>query len=233
MLVVYVAVAVTVSLAVELAARQRAAAARTGIEAALLARISAEPITSGSLQTLLAHVRDTLSMDTAALAETTNTGQRLLAVAGPPPSASPVLTIPAGDSQQLILDGPQLFASDQRFLSQLAAAAARTLQAERLAGEATRARELAEIDRLRTACSPRSDMICARRWPPSKPPRPACPIPASSSATPSTPNCRHHRGIHRPMADLVENLLAMSRLQAGAISVHRRPTASTKSSPTR
>jgi K+-sensing histidine kinase KdpD len=27
------------------------------------------------------------------------------------------------------------------------------------------------------------------------------------------------------MADLVENLLAMSRLQAGAISVHRRPTA--------
>jgi hypothetical protein len=159
-LVVYVAVAVTVSLAVELAARQRATAARTGLEAALLARISAEPITSGSLTTLLAHVRDTLSMDTAALAETTTTGQRLLAVAGPPPSASPVLTIPAGDSQQLILDGPQLFAADQRFLNQLAAAAARTWQAERLAAEAIRAKELA-------------DMTCAPRWPQSKPPRPA------------------------------------------------------------
>ena len=150
-LLVYVAVAVTVSLAVELAARLRAAAARTGIEAALLARISAEPITSGSLATLLEHVRDTLSMDSAALAETTADGQRLLAVAGPPPSANPTLTIPSGNGHQLILDGPQLLAPDQRFLGQLAAAAARTWQAERLAAEAIQARELAEIDRLRAA----------------------------------------------------------------------------------
>ncbi len=225
-LLVYVAVAITVSLAVELAARQRAAAARTGIEAALLARISAEPITSGSLTTLLAHVRDTLSMDTAALAETTATGQRLLGVAGPTPSASPVLTIPAGDSQQLILDGPQLFAADQRFLTQLAAAAARTWQAERLAAEAIRARELAETDRLRAG-------LLTAVGHDLRTPLAAIKAAASSMTDTGIVHSEAERAelmdtIEEStdrMADLVENLLAMSRLQAGAISVHRRPTA--------
>src|SRR5262249_53441191 len=69
-LVVYVAVARTVSLAMDLAARQRAAAARTGIEAELLARISAEPVREGSTAALLDHVRSVLHMDTAALVET-------------------------------------------------------------------------------------------------------------------------------------------------------------------
>ena len=185
-----------------------------------------EPITSGSLQTLLAHVRDTLSMDTAALAETTNTGQRLLAVAGPPPSASPVLTIPAGDSQQLILDGPQLFAADQRFLSQLAAAAARTWQAERLAAEAIRARELAETDRLRTG-------LLTAVGHDLRTPLAAIKAAASSMTDTGIVHSEAERAelmdtIEEStdrMADLVENLLAMSRLQAGAISVHRRPTA--------
>jgi K+-sensing histidine kinase KdpD len=225
-LLVYVAVAVTASLAVELAARQRATAARTGIEAALLARISAEPITSGSLATLLAHVRDTLSMDTAALAETTTIGQRLLAIAGPPPGASPVLRIPAGDSHQLILDGPQLIAADQRFLNQLAAAAARTWQAERLAAEAIRGRELAEIDRLRAGLLTAVGHDLRT---------PLAAIKAAASSMTDT-GIVHNEAERAElietieestdrMAALVENLLAMSRLQAGAISVHRRPTA--------
>jgi len=61
-LLVYVGAATAVSVAVDLAARQRAAAARSGIEAALLARITAEPIGERSLDLLLEHVRETLHM---------------------------------------------------------------------------------------------------------------------------------------------------------------------------
>lgn len=68
---VYVAVAVTVSLAVNLAARQRAAAARHGVEAALLARITAAPLGEGSLGALLEHIRDTFGMTHVSLIDTT------------------------------------------------------------------------------------------------------------------------------------------------------------------
>jgi K+-sensing histidine kinase KdpD len=47
--------------------------------------------------------------------------------------------------------GHRCSAADPKFLARLAAAAARTLQAERLAAQAAQARELAEIDRLRSA----------------------------------------------------------------------------------
>jgi len=228
-LLVYVAVAVTVSLAVELAARQRAAAARTGVEATLLARISAAPITTGSLTTLLEHVRATLSMDSAALTDTTPAGRVLLGTAGPPPGNDPALRIPAGDRRELILDGPQLFAADPRFLRRLAAAASRTWQAERLAAEAVQARQLAEIDRLRAG-------LLTAVGHDLRTPLAAIKAAASSMTDPDldhTPADRTElsQTIEESadrMAALVENLLAMSRLQAGALSVHRRPTALTE-----
>jgi two-component system sensor histidine kinase KdpD len=140
-------VAITVSLARDLAARQRAAAARTGIEAELLARISAEPVRVGSVASLLDHVRDALHIETAALVEN---GQ-VVAVAGPPPTGRPALQLPAGEDLTLVVDGPPIFAPNLRFLHRLAVAAVRSLQAERLAAEAARVRELAEVDRLRAA----------------------------------------------------------------------------------
>jgi len=151
-LLVYVAVASTVAVAVDLAARQRATATRTGVEAEILARITAAPLGAGSLTQLLTHVRDLLHMDSAALLETTADGrQEAVAAVGPPPSASPALSVPAGDGLSLVVDGPPRFAPDPRFLDRLATAAARSLQAERLAAEAAAARELAEVDRLRAA----------------------------------------------------------------------------------
>jgi two-component system sensor histidine kinase KdpD len=225
-LLVYVAVAITVALAVELAARQRAAAARTGIEAALLARISAEPIGIGSLADLLEHVRDTLGMDSAALAETDTTGIQIVAAAGPPPSGNPTLSIPAGAGCTLILDGPQLFAPNHRFLHQLGATAARAWQAERLAAQAVRAKELAEIDHVRAA-------LLTAVGHDLRTPLAAIKAAASSMTDPQTVHSDSDRAelvdtIEQStdrMADLVENLLAMSRLQAGALSVHRQPTA--------
>src|SRR5262245_22397907 len=150
-LLVYVGAAIAVSVAVDLAARQRAAAARSGIEATLLARITAEPIGETSLATLLEHVRGALAMDSVALVETTDGGDTIVAVDGVPPRDTPSLSIPAGPSLRLIIDGPALLAPDPRFLRRLAAAAARALQAQRLAEQAAQARQLAEIDRLRAA----------------------------------------------------------------------------------
>jgi two-component system sensor histidine kinase KdpD len=225
-LVVYIAVAVTVSVAMDLAARQRAAAARTGVEAALLARISADPVGEGSVRNLLTHVRDTLHMDTAALVESRDSGQHVVAIAGRDLTGTPALSIPTADGLTLVLEGPPVFAPDPRFLRRIAAAAARTLQAERLAEQAVHARELAEIDRLRSA-------LLAAVGHDLRTPLAGIKAGVSSLRDPDLPLQPAQReellatveeSADR-MADLVENLLALSRLQAGALSVHARPVA--------
>ena len=109
-LVVYIAVAVTVSLAMDVAARQRAAAARTGIEADLLARISAEPVREGSVRSLLAHIRAALHMETAAIIETAGDGtERVVAIDGEHLTGTPTLSVPAADHLTLVVEGPPLF----------------------------------------------------------------------------------------------------------------------------
>jgi two-component system sensor histidine kinase KdpD len=221
-LTVYVAVAGTVSLAMDLAARQRAAAARTDIEAALLARLSAEPIREGSVDAMLGQVREILHMESAALVE----GERVVALNGREPSGNPVLSVPAGPGLSLVVEGPPRFAPDARFLSRLATAAARTLQAERLAAQAARARELAEIDKVRSALLAavghdlRTPLAGIKASVSSlRDPDIDLPPPAQTELL-ETIEVSADR-----MADLVENLLAMSRLRAGALSVHLRPVA--------
>jgi two-component system sensor histidine kinase KdpD len=226
-LLVYIAVAATVAVAVDLAARQRATAARTGIEAELLARITAAPVGKGSLTQLLTHVRDTLHMDSAALLETTADGEpHTVALVGRPLSASPVLSMPAGDGLTLVVDGPAVLAPDRRFLDRLAAAAARTLQAERLATEAAAGRQLAEIDRLRAA-------LLTAVGHDLRTPLAGIKAGVSSLREPDLDLTDDQRtellatveeSADR-MDDLVENLLAMSRLRAGAISIHPQPVA--------
>lgn len=225
-LVVYVVVAITVSFAVDLAARQRAAAARNGIEAALLARITAEPVGEGALTALLEHVRNTFGMTTAALVEAAGDREQVVARAGAPPSGTPALSVSAGDRLRLVAYGPQVFAADQRFLRRLAIAAARTLQAERLAAQAAEARELAEIDRLRAALlaavghelrTPLAGIKAAVSG--LREPDIAL-TPAQQAELLATVEESTDR-----MAALVENLLAMSRLQAGVLSASPRPVA--------
>lgn len=225
-LVVYVAVAITVSFAVDLAARQRAAAARNGIEAALLARITAEPVGEGALTALLEHVRNTFGMTTAALVEATPNREEIVARVGALPSDTPALSVPAGDRLRLVAYGPEVFAADQRFLRRLAVAAARTLQAERLAAEAAEARELAAIDRLRAALlaavghelrTPLAGIkaaVSGLREPDI----------ALTGAQQAELLATVEESTDR-MAALVENLLAMSRLQAGVLSANPRPVA--------
>lgn len=225
-LVVYVGVAAAVSVAVEVAARHRERAARRDAEAALLARATAEPVSEQSLTRLLDQVRDTFAMTAVALLESGPTGEQPVAVVGQPPATRPVLSTPAGNGLRLAAWGPDVFAEDRRTLHRLATAAARTLEAQRLADQADRARTLAETDRVRAALlaavghdlrTPLAGIKAAV----SSLRQPDLTLPPDATtellATIEESTDR--------LDALVDNLLSMSRLQAGMLSVHPQPVA--------
>jgi len=225
-LVVYVLVAAAVSVAVDVAARQREHAARRDTEATLLARVSAEPVAEQSLTRLLAQVRDTFAMTAVALLESGPTGEHPVAAVGQPPPARPALSVPAGNGLRLAAWGPDIFAEDRRTLGRLATAAARTLEAQRLADQAAHARDLAEIDRVRSALlaavghdlrTPLAGIKAAA----SSLRQPDLHLPADAQ---SELLATIEESADRLDA-LVDNLLSMSRLQAGALSVHLQPVA--------
>jgi K+-sensing histidine kinase KdpD len=219
-LLVYVLVAVAVAVAADLAARQRAAAARSGIEAQLLARISTEPVATPSLSSLLGHIASTFRMTSVALLE----DDHIVASVGPAfDLTEPTLVAPGSASVRLVADGPDLFAEDRRLLVRLAAAAARALEASR---QAQQAGELAQIDRARTA-------ILAAVGHDLRTPLASIKAAASSLRAPDVAFSDEDRAellatveeSTDRLSDLVENLLAMSRLQAGVLSVEVRPVA--------
>jgi K+-sensing histidine kinase KdpD len=221
-LAVYVLVGVTVSVSVDLAARQRAAAVRSGVEARLLARITAEPLVDQSLTRLLEHVRETFGMRRVALVE----GDREVVSVGGASLGSPTLQARASAGLRLTAEGPDLFGEDRRLLDRLAAAAARTLEAQRMAERAAQAEALAEVDKLRTA-------ILAAVGHDLRTPLASIKAAASSLRAPDVAFSAADRDellatveeSADRLDDLVENLLAMSRLQAGVLSVQARPVA--------
>ncbi|HWB37856.1 MAG TPA: ATP-binding protein, partial [Rugosimonospora sp.] len=221
-LVVYVLVAATVAVAVDAAARQRAAAARRGLEAGLLAQVSAAPVAGDSLTQLLERVRRAYGMDAVALLE----GGEPVAEVGERSGAAPALRVAAGPASALVGWGPGVFAEDRGTLTRLAAAAARLRETQRLAGEAAHARELAEIDRLRAALlnAVGHDL---------RTPLAAIKIAVSSLRQPDVDWAPADRDellstvddATERLVSLVENLLSVSRLQAGVLSVEARPVA--------
>jgi K+-sensing histidine kinase KdpD len=221
-LVVYVGVAVAVSLAVDLAARHRATAARRDAEAALLAGASTQPIEQASLTRLLEQVRSTYRMVTVALSE----DRRTIEQVGPPPQGEPALSVAAGEGLRLLGWGPRLFAEDRRALARLASAAARTLETQRLAGQAARAEELATIDRVRAALlgavghdlrTPLAGIKAAV----SSLRQPDIDFsPADRAELLATVEESTDR-----LTTVVDNLLSLSRLEAGVLSVDARPAA--------
>jgi K+-sensing histidine kinase KdpD len=126
----------------------------------------------------------------------------------------------------LVAEGPALFAEDRGLLNRLAAAAARAWDGQQLIGEAAQARGLAEVDRLRTAllAAVGHDLRT-----------PLAGIKAAVSSLRQqdmTWTAAEHSELLATIEqsadrldELITNLLAMSRLQAGALSVHTVPTA--------
>lgn len=225
-LVTFILVAVGVSVTVELAARARVTAARERIEADLISRVSAASVGESSLVDVLTQVRDTFEMTSVALLADGPGGIRPVGLVGPVLQGRPAISADAGDGMRLVAEGPELFAADKRLLTRLAVAAARAWEAQRLAEEASRARELAEVDRLRSA-------LLAAVGHDLRTPLAGVKVAVSSLRQPDIEWSEEERAEFLAqiessadrLGELVANLLAMSRLQAGVLSVHLAPVA--------
>ena len=184
------------------------------------AQATADPVAEESLTRLLAQVRDTFAMTAVALLESRRPHRRASRRRRRrrPAASRPALSAPAGDGLRIAAWGPQLIGEDRRALARLAAAAARTLEAQRLAARRPGPGNWPRSTGCGPPCSPPSATTFARRSPGSRPPCPACASPTwSCSADDRDELLATIEESTDRLADLVENLLSMSRLQAGVL----------------
>jgi two-component system sensor histidine kinase KdpD len=242
-LVVFVAVALVVSTVVDAAARRTRQAARASAESQLLVT-TAGSILRGqqALAAVLDRVREAFGMESVTLLEC-HAGQgnaqrgptaewQAVAHSGEPPPGKPALRrpedadveVPVTDTLTLALRGRTLPADDRRVLGAFAAYAAVALEQQRLVAAAEAARPIAEADRMRTAllAAVSHDL--------------RTPLASAKAAVTSLRSADIEWGAEDldellatadesldRLAHLVDNLLDMSRLQAGAMSVFPRP----------
>jgi two-component system sensor histidine kinase KdpD len=137
------------------------------------------------------------------------------------PDGSPALTAPATETLTLFGYGEAVFAEDRVLLRALAGTAGRAWESARLAREAARAEQLAETDKVRSA-------LLTAVGHDLRTPLAGIKTAASGLRQPDVtwgPGEQDELlgtiedGADR-LAELVDNLLAMSRIQAGALSVH-------------
>ncbi|MEO6144629.1 MAG: DUF4118 domain-containing protein [Dermatophilaceae bacterium] len=224
-LIVFVLAAILVSVTVELGARNREAAERTRIESRLISQLSGAEISGASLVAVLEQVRGLFGMSTVALVDPARREHPLASV-GPPPSELPTLTVAATNGLELLAYGPEIFAEDRRLLGVLASMASRAWQGQQLAEQAARARQLAETDRVRSA-------LLAAVSHDLRTPLAGIKLAVSSLRQDDVPwTDEEQRELlltveesTDKLTDLISNLLAMSRIQAGAVSVQIAPVA--------
>jgi K+-sensing histidine kinase KdpD len=223
-LVVYILVAASVSLAIDLAARHRAHAARRETEARLLAAATASPVTDDTLTSLLTEIREAFGMQAVALMESHPTGEHPVASVGVLGDGQPTLSAQAGPVLRLLAWGPEMFAEDQVTLRRMASAAARTLEAQRLSRQAARAEDLADVDRVRTA------LLAAvghdLRTPLAGIKAAVTGLRQSGTTLSAEDQAELLATIDDccdQLTELVDNLLSVSRLEAGVVSVELEP----------
>jgi two-component system, OmpR family, sensor histidine kinase KdpD len=228
----FVVVAAAVSSIVDLAARRTTQAARAQAESRVLATVAGSVLRGESaLRALLERLCEALSLDSATLLEREDDGSdrwRLIDAVGQPVSATPSdgeAQAPAGDRCTLVAHGHPLHASDQRLLAVFGVQAGIVLAQRELAEAAATAKPLADADRLRTAllAAVSHDL--------------RAPLASATAAVDSLSSTDIHWAVEEReellatareslerLTRLVENLLDMSRLQAGALSVLNAPT---------
>jgi two-component system, OmpR family, sensor histidine kinase KdpD len=235
---IFVAVGLVVSSVVDDAARRSKQAARASAESELLVTAAGSVLRGQqALTAVLDRVREAFGMESVTLLERKPgpaagprgpvTGWAPVATSGGPELARPEeadVDVPVTDNLCLGLRGRALPASDRRVLGAFAAYAAAALEQQRLAAEAEAARPIAEADRMRTA------LLAAVSHDLRTP---------LASAKAAVTSLRSHdvewaqedhdellatadESLDR-LAHLVDNLLDMSRLQAGALAVFPRP----------
>ncbi|WP_462188049.1 MULTISPECIES: sensor histidine kinase [unclassified Frankia] len=239
-LLAFLAVAVMVSSVVDLAARRTSQAVRATAEAEMLSTLAGSVLRGEqALPALLARVRETFGLTSVALLERAaeggqngahkadRHGWRVVDSAGPDPCLRPDeadTEVPVSENLTLVLRGRPLPAADRRVLTAFAAQAAVALEQRRLAQVAAEAGPLAEADRTRRALltavshdlrSPLATASAAVANLRSNEVEWSAEEQAELLAT--AEEALDH------LARLVENLLDMSRLQAGRLSVFPAP----------
>jgi two-component system, OmpR family, sensor histidine kinase KdpD len=234
--VVFLLIAVAVAAVVDLAARRTREAARASADASTLATVAGSVLRGARpLTALLERLRETFNLTSVTLLERapgTAAGPerqedpaawQIAATVGDPPCRAPShghTTVPVDNDLTLVLRGRALPAADRRIVEAFAAQAAIALRQERLSAEAAKARPLEEADKMRTAllAAVSHDL--------------RTPLAAAMAAVASlrshdvtfspedqeellTAAAESHERLHR----LIENLLDMSRLQAGALGI--------------
>jgi two-component system, OmpR family, sensor histidine kinase KdpD len=243
---VFVVVGLLVSWVVDIAARRTKQAARANAESELLA-VTAGSVLRGQhgLSALLDRVREAFGMESVTLLECVSPGgdqradasaERLrsmqgswqvVASTGAPTATFPGeadVEVPVADRLLLALRGRPLPATDRRVLGAFASYAAVALDQQRLAAEAEAAKPLAEADRMRTALLAavshdlRTPLASAKAA-----------VTSLRSADVDWADEDHDELLATAdesldrLTHLVDNLLDMSRLQAGALSLFPRP----------
>jgi two-component system, OmpR family, sensor histidine kinase KdpD len=240
---IFVVVAALVSSVVDRAARRTRQAASSAAESETLATLAGTVLRGETaLPALLERVRESFGMTGVALlerqAEVDSDGEvrpdptgpwTTIAKAGDPTCCKPEegdAELPARDDLVLVLEGRELAAEERRMVGAFANHAAALVDRARLSQQAAEVKPLAEADKLRTALlravghDLRSPLASAK----------ASVTSLRSTDVDWTESERAEllatadESLDR-LARLVDNLLDMSRLQAGALSVFKRPTA--------
>ncbi|HLN77485.1 MAG TPA: DUF4118 domain-containing protein [Nocardioidaceae bacterium] len=243
-LVVFVAVASLVSSVVDLASRRTRQAARAAAESETLATLAGSVLRGEeALPALLERLRESFGLSSATLLERpAPAGEAVGAMAyGPVAEWSVVANagsdtctspqdadtaVPYGDQLVLALNGRPLHAEDQRLVGAFAAQVAVVLDRQRLGEAAASAAPLAEANKMRTA-------LLAAVGHDLRTPLAAAKAVVTSLLSRDVEWSEEDREELLVTADealdrlaaLVDNLLDMSRLQAGAMDVLNRPTA--------
>lgn len=220
-LLVFLAVAALVGVITELGARARAGAEHARLEATWVTELGKREHGPDSVSQALADARAMFGMSSVALSD----GKTTLAQAGAAQADDSVFAVPDGQGLQLIFSGPELLGHDRTLLTTLAATAGRLWRTAQLAEQARRAEELARIDELRAS-------LLAAVGHDLRNPLAAIKVAVAT--------LRQHEAALSPedrgellesveadadrLSELVANLLDMSRIQAGALSVNPAPT---------
>jgi two-component system sensor histidine kinase KdpD len=233
---VFLIVAVAVSAVVDVAARRTRDAAHASAEASTLATVAGSVLRgSRPLTALLERLQETFGLDAVTLLEPCDDMPRgpdrhadpamwrVGATVGDPPCHTPAdgdVTVPVDDGLVLVLRGPSLPAADQRIVEAFAAQAALALRQERLAAQAAKAEPLEAADRMRTA------LLAAVSHDLRTPLAAAMAAVASLRSTDVTFSDADRDELlatadesHQRRLRLINNLLDMSRLQAGTLGV--------------
>jgi two-component system, OmpR family, sensor histidine kinase KdpD len=238
---VFVVVAIAVSSVVDLAARRTRQAARASAESQTLATLAGSVLRGeAGVDAMLERVREAFGMRSATLLERSDEAAgvaasrgpactwTVAASAGPGPVSRPEdadVDVDVGDDFCLALSGRTLPVEDRRVLGAFAAHAAVAIEQHRLAAAAEAAKPIAEADRMRAA-------LLATVGHDLRTPLAAAKTAVTGLGSDDVAWTRQDRSELLATANqaldqltrLVDNLLDMSRLQAGALSLGFEPT---------